>query len=100
MNEDQVRQLIRDELSYLIKNDKFTFSKLVQFLDGRNIQTGRGTGTIIGTDSDQKIGFFGKSPVVQQATIASPAGGITVDGQARSAIDSIINVLKNIGFIA
>lgn len=100
MNEDQVRQIIRDELDFLIKNDKFIFSKLVQILDGRNIQLGRSNGTQIGTAADQKLGLYGVTPVVQATAIASPAGGATIDSQARSAIDLIRNALKNFGITA
>ena len=73
--------------------------------DGKNIQTGRTSGTIIGTDGytsatdqGQKVGFFGKAPIVQPAHIASPAGGGTVDNESRAAINSILsNVLELLG---
>jgi hypothetical protein len=82
------------------RGDRFLFSKTQQILDGRNIQLGRTTGTVIGTATDQKLGFFGKAPVAQQSAISTPGGGATVDTQARSAITSLIAVLHNFGFTA
>lgn len=50
------------------------------------------------TSTSPKIGFFSKTPAAQQAAIASPTGGGTIDTQARTAIDAIRNVLINFGF--
>jgi hypothetical protein len=68
MTEEQVRQIIREELSGLLASDRFIFQKLIQMLDGRNIQTGLTTGTKIGTSVSQKIAFWGKTPIVQPAS--------------------------------
>ena len=79
MDEQQIRVIIRQELSNLIKSDRYVFEKLIQFLDGRNIQLGTSTGTKIGTTggaSGQKLGFFNTTPVVQQTGIAVTAAGI------------------------
>ena len=100
MTEQQVREIIRRELYDLIRTDRYTFGRLVQFMEGQNIQTGVNSGTKIGTTITQKIGFFGTTPVVQQASIADPAGGGTVDTQARTAINSILDVLDNFGLTA
>jgi hypothetical protein len=100
MDETQVRKIIRDELSDLIKSDKYTFYKLMQILDGRNIQLGRTTGTKIGTETTQKLGFFNNTPAVQQAHIADPSGGATIDAAARNTINSILAVLETFGFTA
>lgn len=62
MSEDQIRQIIREELSIMIKSDRFMFEKLIQIADGRNIQLGRTTGTMIGSVNDQKLGFLGTTP--------------------------------------
>lgn len=100
MNEEQIRKIIREELSSVFKNDKTVFDKLIQLLDGRNIQVGRTTGTNIGTATDQKIGLYGVTPVVQAGAISAPTGGLTVDSEARSAINSIRTAIKNIGITA
>ena len=100
MNEEQLRLLIRDELAELIKSDRYTFHKNVQFLDGRNIQLGTTTGTKIGTDTTQKLGFFNKTPIVQVIAISAPSGGLTQDAEARTAINSIRTALTNLGLTA
>jgi hypothetical protein len=56
-----------------------------------------GDGTIIGQDASDKVGFFGKTPVVQQATIAT--GGDTTT-EFTAAIDAIIATLIAYGLIA
>lgn len=99
MDEATVRKLIREELQELLQ-DKYTFNKEVRFLDGRNIQFGKTTGTIIGTETTQRLGFFGKSPVTQQSAISSPVGGSTVDTEARTAINALKDVFYNFGLTA
>lgn len=73
MNENEVRRIIREEFEEMLASDRYIFHKLVQFLDGRNIQVGLTTGTKIGTSTSQKIGFFNSTPVAQTA----PTGIIT-----------------------
>jgi len=57
-------------------------------------------------DKDQqfkgKVGFFGVDPASQQTTINDPSGGgdAGVDTPARTAINSLIDVLQKFGFIA
>jgi hypothetical protein len=100
MTQPELEQMVitlKGRLDAYEKSDRFIFSKLVQFLDGRNVQLGRSTGTMIGTASDQKLGFFGKSPVAQQSHISAPSGGTTVDSQSRTAITSIISLLQAFG---
>lgn len=82
------------------KRDRFVFEKLIQLMDGRNIQLGTSTGTKIGTATTQKLGFFNKAPVVQQATISDPSGGATIDAEARTAINTLIDRLQAFGLIA
>lgn len=105
--------LLQKSIERLEKSDRYTFEKQIQLLDGRNIQAGRGTGTKIGTATDQKIALYGETPIVQQGAIGSPsvsgvAGGDTVDASAigtnftniKTAIDSIRTALTNIGITA
>lgn len=88
------------------------FSKVVQFdagtiqnsditlKGGKNIIFDRTTGSSIGTDHMEKISVYGVTPIIQQNAITAPTGGTTVDTQARTAIGTIINVLKNFGITA
>lgn len=117
MNEIETLKQRVDYLESVIKDitysDRFLFSKTLQLQDGRNIQTGRGTGTKIGTAADQKIALYGETPIVQQNAIATPTvssvtGSDTVDATVvgsnftnlKTAIDSIRTALINIGITA
>jgi len=79
------------------QSSKSVVQKSLQILDGKNIQVGKTNGTMIGTEATQKIGLYGTTPVAKQGSITAPSGGGTVDSQARSAINSIITAVKNIG---
>ena len=68
--------------------------------DGANLALGTTTGTKIGTATTQKIGFFNATPVDQPAAVADPAGGGTIDAEARTAINAIIDRLQELGLIA
>lgn len=47
-----------------------------------------------------KAGFHGEIPVDQSAKIADPVAGATVDAEARTAINAIIDVLEAHGLSA
>lgn len=68
--------------------------------DAKNISTGTTTGTKIATTTSQKLGFFNATPVVQQTNVANPAGGATIDAEARTAIDAILTRLEALGLFA
>ncbi len=97
----QIREIMREELINFIASDRYTFQKHIQMFNGRHIQTGRGDGTKIGTASDQKLGFWGVTPVDQPETVADPSGGgdAGVDIPARNAINAIIDRLQESGII-
>jgi hypothetical protein len=63
-----------------------------------------GTGTLrgikIGSATSSLLGFYGATPVDRPATVADPAGGGTVDTEARTAINDIIDRLQELGLIA
>ena len=101
LNEQQVRDIIQEELANFVAVDRYIFQKDLQLFNGRNIQTGRGTGTKIATATDQKLGFWGTTPVDQPATVANPAGQVNdLDSEARTVIEAIIARLKEPGVIA
>jgi hypothetical protein len=54
-------------------------------------------GTVIGQSASDKVGFFGKAPVAQQAVIASDADTTT---EFTRDIAAIVAVLKAYGLIA
>ena len=103
MDENRIREIIKEEISGLFRLDGYRFEKHLQLLDGRNIQLGKTTGTKIGTEggtTGQKIGLWGTTPVVQPAAIADvAAGSVDSDGTARTAINAILARLRLPGFI-
>lgn len=50
--------------------------------------------------SGSLIGFLDTTPAAQQAHIADPSGGSTIDTEARTAINSILAVIETFGFVA
>lgn len=79
MTEENVRAIIRDELQELLASDRYIFHKTIQILDGRNIQTGRSNGTKICTATDQKLGFYGTTPVIQPTSGNQSALSLDLD---------------------
>lgn len=101
MDREEIRRIVREEMQQLALNERYTFRKGVQFFDGRNIQTGRTTGTQIGTDTDQLIGLWGVTPVNQPAAITdSTVVGVDTDGNSRTQINKILAALREVGIIA
>ena len=95
-----VRDIIREELSFFFKHEKYTVNRPMEFGQGGSI-TGLKTfdfGAINTTATT--IGLYGETPVAQGSTVSSPTGGVTVDSQARTAIDAIIARIQAIGIIA
>lgn|SRR3990167_4252654 len=93
-------ELLENFVKSLNLSDRYIFQKNIQIMDGRNVQLALGTGTKIGTAISQKLGFFNKTPIIQQSAITAPTGGGTVDSQARTAINSLITTLEDFGLIA
>ena len=58
------------------------------------------TGTKFGTAVGQKMSWWNAAPIVQPAHIADPAGGGTVDAEARTAINAINALLAATGLTA
>lgn len=74
LNEQKVREIIKDELQELLASDRYIFHKTVQFLDGRNIQAGLSDGLKIGTATNQKLGLWNATPVIQYVPTGVTAG--------------------------
>lgn len=74
------------------------YNTLTKVKDGYNIQLGHDTGTKIGTSPNQKIGFYGKTPIEQQKTLSNTSG-YTLQ-QLEYEVNAIKNVLRNIGIIS
>lgn len=100
--QQQVDNLTKEveTLKKLIFKDNYSdlqvFTKKVQFKSGVNLDGNTTLGTSIEVTPD-KIGFFEAIPVVQQTTFTAPAGGATVDAEARTAIGAIKTIFTNLG---
>jgi len=70
---DIVRQIIREELAGFLGSSQYQFQKDAKFYDGRNIQVGNVTGTMIGTAVTQKLGFYGTTPIAKPTTSGTAA---------------------------
>ena len=89
---------LRRQLSHLL-GDVMVIDRNVHINDGRTIQTGQTTGAIIGNDPLEKVGFHGVASA-QAPKIADPTGGSVIDVEARTAINSLIDVSEGKGFSA
>lgn len=89
ITEDRAREIIREELARVLPGIT-SYSGLIVI--SKDVQTQKG----------RRFGFFGTAPTAQAAAISTPSGGGTagVDSSARTAINSIITALHNIGITA
>lgn len=54
--------------------------------------------TLLDVKSVKTVKFgIGTTPIATQASISDPIGGIVIDAEARTAIDSILTVLDSFG---
>lgn len=91
MDEQRIREIIREELSGLLRSDRYTFEKDIQLLDGRNVQMASSTGTKIGTATGQKMGFYNVTPIAQRSGSAQAAVVGTADGTYSANEVTLIN---------
>jgi len=106
---DQLKREVSELRSFFMKGNfsgtqvfdkKIQFNSGITFKDATNIPLGTTTGLKLGTASTQKLGLYGATPVIRAIAISAPSGGVTVDAEARTAINSIRTVLINIGITA
>jgi hypothetical protein len=75
-------------------------SLTLTFADALDIAFNGTTGTKIGNATSNKFSFWNATPVIQQAHIADPTGGATVDAEARTAINAINALCATLGLTA
>ena len=76
------------------------YSGTIILAAGVNLALATTTGTNIGTATNQLLGFYGQTPVDQPTTVVDPTGGLVIDTEARTAINTIIDRLQELGLIA
>lgn len=82
--------------THFIDKDVFNNPVIINndLLPGKN-------GLRIGKTTADRIGFYGVTPVDQPATISDPSGQANdLDSEARTAINTIIDRLQEIGLLA
>lgn len=62
------------------------------------LRSGAGTANI--QINNTGLGFFNTAPAAQPAAVADAAGGVTVDTEARAALNALLERLRTIGIIA
>ena len=84
-----------------VNNGQLTFtlySTLLRLKDGFTIETGSVNGTRFGNNANDKIGFYGKTPITQQTTLQNTSG-YTLQ-QLEYEVNAIKNVLRNLGLVS
>lgn len=59
-------------------------------MSARQIHDGNSDGLSIGRDANDKVGFFGATPVVQEATIADATDAATAITQCNAVIAALV----------
>lgn len=62
------------------------------------VANGNPDGTVVGTTASDKVGFFGATPVAQQAVVTVATASSLA--QVITGVQSILTELKNLGLIA
>jgi hypothetical protein len=103
MDENRMREIVREEMAKIFHSDKYHFARDVQIANGRNIELGKSVGTMIGTEATQKLAFFGATPIVKQTGALRDVGSDPTpgaegyDNYARAGIGDINGVLASFG---
>lgn len=118
MNEiEMLKQRVKyleDTINNLVITDRYTLKKKIDVFDGSNITLGYNLGTQLGTASTQKLGFYGKTPIIRPSSSGTTLDMTTVGGTAVTesngfggglggtyyTIGDIVKHLKNIGLLA
>lgn len=70
----------------------------ISLTDAANISLGTTTGSMIGTSAAQKLGFYGKTPVVQQAGGAATAGANYTSNE-QGMLQTVYNAMRSYGLL-
>lgn len=82
-----------------ITDNRVAFSACGSWADGVNITMGTATGTQIGTATSQKLAFWGKTPVVQQAGGAATAGASYTSNE-QAMLQTLWNMARTLGLLS
>jgi hypothetical protein len=79
-----------------IADNRVAFSVIGSFADGINLTFGTNTGTQVGTATNQKLAFFGKTPIVQP-TLGAATAGSSYTSNEQSMLQAVYNAVRNLG---
>jgi hypothetical protein len=79
-----------------IADARVAFYVIGSFDDGVNLTFGTMTGTQIGTAVNQKLGFFGKAPVVQP-TLGAAAAGTSYSTNEQTMLNAVYAAIRVLG---
>jgi hypothetical protein len=79
-----------------IADTRVAFSVVGSFDDGVNLTFGSVTGTQIGTAANQKLAFFGKTPVVQP-TLGAASAGISYSTNEQTMLNAVYSAIRALG---
>src|SRR5262249_58645768 len=77
-------------------NTRQCFAAAGSIADGVNLTLGTATGTQIGTAVGQKLGFYGKTPIVQP-TMGAAAAGTTYGSNEQTMLQAVYNAVRSLG---
>ncbi len=79
-----------------IADARVAFPVLGSFADGINFTFGTSVGTQIGTAANQKMAFFGKTPIAQP-TLGPATAGSSYTANEQSMLQTVYNAIRNLG---
>lgn len=101
MDEQDVRRIIEEVLTTRFgdRGTDMVIDRRMRLLDGRNIRLGRTTGTQLGTNAEELLGFYGGTPVNKPPLVASPSADtsslkIAVDALRQRLGTSELNLIR------
>ena len=79
-----------------ITDARVAFSVIGSFADGVNLVFGTAIGTQIGTAANQKLGFFGKTPVAQP-TLGAATAGTSYTSNEQTMLNAVYAAVRAVG---
>src|SRR3990167_6034731 len=91
-------ETVKNLLAKIISSDRYYFERHLQLADGKNIQLPKGTGTMIGTASNQKLAFLGATPVIRQTSTGVSSGFAAGGGTAVTHLSTFTGNIGSAGY--
>jgi hypothetical protein len=79
-----------------IVDNRVAFSVIGSFADGTNLTFSTNTGTQVGTAPNQKLAFFGKTPIVQP-TLGAASAGSSYTSNEQAMLNAVYSAVRNLG---